>query len=118
MTETTETPDIYYGAMEGGHVVSVKSFENIGVHDALVLAEKESGLTGWKFRTQGIMNSRGQYVWIMVRSDESSDSDSPTRRESHAGPDRPATDRARSHPVLTTTTKENHESIWTCTHRA
>ena len=45
MTETTESPDIYYGAMEGGHVVSVKSFENIGEQAALVLAEKESGLT-------------------------------------------------------------------------
>ena len=85
MTETTESPDIYYGAMEGGHVVYVKSFENIGEQAELVLAEKESGLTGWKFRTNGIMNSRGQYVWIMVRPDESADSDSPTWKDMTKG---------------------------------
>ena len=85
MTDETEKPDVYYGAMEGGHVVSITSWNEIGAQAALVLAEKESGLTGWKFRTNGIMNLRGQYVWIMVRSDESADSDSPTWKDMTKG---------------------------------
>ena len=54
MTDETEKPEVYYGAMEGGHVVSITSWNEIGAQAALVLAEKESGLTGWQFKTNAV----------------------------------------------------------------
>lgn len=75
--EETANPEVFYGAMEGGHVVTVTHFEDIGCQAALVLAERESKLTGWQFKTNGIRNSRGQFVWILVRSDQSADSEGP-----------------------------------------
>ena len=71
MTDETEKPEVYYGAMEGGHVVSITSWNEIGAQAALVLAEKESGLTGWQFKTNGTRNSRGQYVYTLTRQDQS-----------------------------------------------
>jgi hypothetical protein len=42
-----------------------------------VLAEQETKLTGWQFKTKGVINSRGQVVYILLRSDQTILSDGP-----------------------------------------
>lgn len=82
MIETIEenVPDIYWGAWEGGHAASVTSWNDIGAQAALVLVEKESKLTGWEFKKNGVRNSRGQFVWILVRADKTILSEGPDWR--------------------------------------
>lgn len=67
MNETK--PTVNSGAIEGGQWVTIVHSVNIGEQAALALAERETGFTGWAFKTRG-EKRRGKYVYLLLLADQ------------------------------------------------
>lgn len=63
-------PDTYYGVIDGGHCYQIVSETKISEVEAQRMAEEESQLKGWLFLKNGVLNSRGKYVYLLVREDQ------------------------------------------------
>ncbi len=62
-------PIVESGEMEGGRWVSIVHPVDIGEQAALTLAERETNVTGWVFKTRG-EKRRGQYVYLLLLTDQ------------------------------------------------
>lgn len=62
-------PIVESGEMEGGQWVTIVHSVNIGEQAALALAERETGQSGWAFKTRG--EKRGdQFVYLLLLADQ------------------------------------------------
>lgn len=65
----SDYPLTFYGPIEGGQCYQIISESPMTEQEAQGMAEEESTLTGWKLVKNGVLNSQGKLVYLLLRGD-------------------------------------------------